>query len=127
MSDAFEPGLLVTQLHALGGIIVMMLALGYGFLGVMIWLTARAPRWVDAAWLGLLVLLIAESALGLARAWSGGRPSEFTHWIYGGVSLALLLASATFVAAAPPRLRGAVMAGSGLVLVLLGWRLAGTG
>lgn len=117
----------MTQLHAVGSMILMMLALGYGFLGVGMWITARVPRWADAAWLVLLVFLVAQSTLGLAQAWSGGQPAEFTHWIYGGVALALLLASATFVANTSPRLRGAVMAGSALLLVLLSWRLAGTG
>lgn len=105
----------------------MSLAVAYGILGAGIWITARAPRWADAAWLVVLVILIAQSATGVAQAWSGGRPSEFTHWIYGGVSLAVLLASVTFAADASLRMRGAVMAGSGLLLVVLGWRLAGTG
>lgn len=117
----------MTQLHAVGSMILMMLALGYGFLGVGMWITARVPRWADAAWLVLLVFLVAQSTLGLAQVWSGSGSPELTHWIYGGVALAMLITSVTFTADASPRLRGAAMAGSALLLVLLSWRLAGTG
>ncbi len=117
----------MTEVHALGGLLIMILAAGCGLLGTVIWTTGRGPRWADAVWLGLLAILVVQGAIGILRAWSGAGPSEVIHWVYGVASLIAVAAAGILATDAPARRQGAVIAGAAAVLLLLGIRLAGTG
>ncbi len=116
----------MNAIHALGATVVLVAAalFAVGSAGMAM---AGGSRWVDRGRLVVLGL-VGLVALAGAFAWlSGSRPAESLHYLYAVAALATLPLAASFATEAPPRERAAVMAGTGLVLILLVWRLASTG
>jgi hypothetical protein len=87
----------------------------------------RQSRILEWARLGVLALLVAEAALGLAIAVRGGGPGEGIHWLYGAVIVVVLLVPGGVGHELAPRARsGALALGSGIAAAVA-WRLWASG
>jgi len=87
----------------------------------------RAPPWLDVARSLLAMVLVAESAIGLALLAGGAGPSEWLHWLYAAVAVAALVLAGAVPADAPPRQRAAGVAAAAALALVMVWRLTATG
>jgi heme A synthase len=117
----------VTQIHAIGHLVVVVVAIAYAALGLLIAVSEKAPRQAHAASLILLAAVVVTAGTGIIGVMTGGRPSELLHWVYGAAMLLGLLAGIGFGVTIAPRPRGLVMLATGTFLLLLAFRLGETG
>lgn len=83
-----------------------------------------AVEWIRR---GLLAVVVAQAAIGLALVLRGDRPAEWIHWLYGPAIIAALLLPGTLGDDHPAgRRTGAVAVGSGVATVFA-WRLWASG
>ncbi|MDQ6682975.1 MAG: hypothetical protein M3Y88_06870 [Chloroflexota bacterium] len=116
----------MSAVHGFGAslaLIVVVLFIGFESASALLCLPARW-RWVERL---VLLALGSQVVIGAALYLGGARPREPLHLLYGAALLAVIPLASTFAAEAPPRPRGVVMVGAGIVLLLLAWRLRSTG
>lgn len=117
----------MTQLHALPAPGVMVGLTGLALAAALLAAAGRAPRVLEWARLGMLVVLVAQAALGLALALRGAAPAEGIHWLYGVVIIVVLLLPGALGPEVGPRARsGALALGAGIAATLA-WRLWASG
>jgi hypothetical protein len=87
----------------------------------------RAPPWLDVARGLLAVVLVAESAIGLALVAGGAGPTELLHWLYAAVAVAALVLAGAVPPDAPPRQRAAGVVAAAILALVMVWRLTATG
>lgn len=90
-------------------------------------LSDGANVWLEWGRIGLLVLIGAEIVLGAVTYATGARPDESLHLLYGVLLVGALPLANRFAEEAPPKPRATVLAVTGIVMLLLLWRLVGTG
>jgi hypothetical protein len=117
----------VSELHAAGGVAVLIALLALAMVAVAVAVLDRGHAWTGRAEAAVLVIVAAQVALG-GIAWLGGsRPREDLHLLYGLAVLGALLLAASFAAEAPPRARAGVTAVAAAIALVLTWRLYLTG
>jgi hypothetical protein len=80
-------------------------------------------RLVAVAW----AVFVVQGLAGAALLLTGDGPEQALHVLYG-VGLAVIIPlTGSFTAEAPPRMRSWALAVTGVVALLLTWRLFGTG
>jgi len=117
----------MTQVHAVGHLVVLVVAIGYVALGIAIALRKKIPRHAHGASLIVLAAVVVTGSVGVLNAVLGSGPGEGIHWIYGAAMVLGLLASIGFGTTMAARPRGLVMLATGTYLLLLAFRLAETG
>ena len=117
----------VARLHDLPGVALLGALLALAIAAGARWLAGREPApWLDAVRRLLLIVVVVESALGLALALRGAGPDEWIHWVYGVVIVLALLAPAS-LQIDRPQARSAVLAVGALLGAVMAWRLIGSG
>jgi hypothetical protein len=117
----------MSELHAAAATGLMAGAAGFAVIGGVMAALDRAPPWLEWLRIALVIAIALQAAIGLLVLVSGGTPAEQIHWLYGVVILAVPVLAPSFVEEAPPRVRAAVFALAGLLVVILAWRLGATG
>lgn len=117
----------MTQLHAIGHMVALVVATGYAVLGLAIAIFEKVPRHAQLASLITLAAVVFTGSVGVVSAVIGSGPREGIHWVYGAAMVLGALASIGFGATMNPRPRGLVMLATGTFLLLLAFRLAETG
>jgi heme A synthase len=118
----------LTRLHTLPGFVVVAGLALLAILAAALAVLDRPPMpWVDFARRTLLGLIVVQAVIGLVLALRGSEPSEWIHWLYGGILIAALLLPATIVTNGTPRSRSAALAGAAALAAVLAWRLWGSG
>lgn len=82
---------------------------------------------VEWARRGLLAVVAAQAAVGLALAHRGGMPAEWIHWLYGPAIIATLLLPGALRDDLPVERRTGAVAVSSVLAALLAWRLWASG
>lgn len=117
----------MTQVHAIGHMVVLVVAIGYAALGLFIALFQRVPRHAHAASLVILAAVAVTGSFGVLSVVTGSGLREVLHWVYGAAMVLGLLASIGFGTTMTPRPRGLVMLATGTIVLLLVFRLGETG
>ena len=119
---------LLARLHTLPGLVLVA---GLSVLAVMAATMAVLDRppmpSLDFARRVLLGIIVAEAAVGLVLALRGAEPTEWIHWLYGGIIIGALLLPASLVTNGTPRSRSVALAGAAGLAAIFAWRLWGTG
>jgi heme A synthase len=84
-------------------------------------------RWLERSRLVLMAAIGVQLILGILTYATGARPDEPLHILYGVIMAGALPLASRFAEDAPPKPRGGVLAGAGIVMCLLLWRLVQTG
>jgi hypothetical protein len=85
------------------------------------------PSWLGLFWLGAIVIVALQSALGLIVLATGAAPRDPTHVIYGIVVTGLLLGAPTLTTTLRNHTRMRVLAVSATVAAAVAIRLLQTG
>lgn len=117
----------MNAVHAAAWPVLSIALVGLAVIAAVSAVRDRWPAALDALRRVLLVVLVAQAAIGLALAVRGAGPSELLHWVYGGVVIGALLVPGSLAAETDPRRRSWAMAiGSAMGAVLV-WRLWASG
>ena len=111
-------------------------AFGFGVIGVTLAFTIfagilffgpGANKWLERSRIAMAAIVGVQLLLGIITYGTGARPDETLHIVYGIVLAGALPLASRFAEEAPPKPRAGVLAGAGLVMLLLLWRLVETG
>ena len=117
----------MNAIHAAAWPVVSVALVGVAVVAVVAALRDRWPASLDALRRGLLVILVAEAAIGLALAVRGAGPAELLHWVYGGAVIGALLVPGSLAANTAPARRSWAMALGSMIGAILVWRLWASG
>jgi hypothetical protein len=117
----------VADLHQLGGFAVLVVAGLLTLTSAGVALVDRGhdllPRLASVA----LAVFLVQGLVGVLLMLSASGPREWLHVVYGVVLAGIVPLASSFTAEAPPRSRSWVLALTGVIALLLAWRLFGTG
>lgn len=111
----------MTELHGLAAPLLVGILAVMGAAAAALSVAGRAPGALDVARRVVLVVLVAQAAIGLALAVRGNAPSEGIHWLYGGAVLVVLLLAGSLEGT--PARRSAALAVGSVLAAALTWRL----
>ncbi|HEX2194253.1 MAG TPA: hypothetical protein VHK63_04755 [Candidatus Limnocylindria bacterium] len=117
----------MAALHAAAGIVTLVAA---GILALGGAIAVWRDRWhgtVRLAALGAVGVFAIQALIGLALLATAGGLRDGLHLVYALALVAVTPFALSFASAAPPRARSGVLAASGVVALLLAWRLLATG
>lgn len=117
----------MTEIHALVGPLLMVLLGAMAVAATAAVLLDRSAEILEWLRRGLLALVVAQAAIGLALATRGSGPDEGIHWLYGVVIVLALLLPGSLRTDLPARQRTGAVAAGAFLAVLLAWRLGASG
>lgn len=117
----------MTGLHSAAWPLLGVALLGLAAVSAAAAIRNRAPGALDLVRRAVLVVLVAQAAIGLALAVRGTGPDELLHWIYGVVVVAVLLLPGAMPDDGAPAMRSWALAAGSVVGAILVWRLWASG
>lgn len=117
----------MNDVHALIGPLLLLVLVVLAIAATGAALMSRAPGALEAIRRAVLVVIVAEAAIGLALAVRGGSPNEGIHWLYGGAIVLALLVPGMLEPDLPASRRSAALALGSSFAVIMAWRLGASG
>jgi hypothetical protein len=117
----------MSQLHAALGIAVIGASVLFALAAFAANAMDRSPRWLDGVRLVIAGLAVTGASTGLALALTGTGPSEWIHWLYGVLIVAVPVMAGSMTLGGSSRVRSIGLGAAGVIMALIAWRLAASG
>ena len=117
----------MSQLHGALGIAVIGASVLFALAAFATNAMDRSPRWLDGVRLVIAALAVVGASTGFALALAGTGPSEWIHWLYGVLMVAVPVMAGSVDFGASTRARSIGFGVAGVVMALIAWRLAASG
>jgi hypothetical protein len=115
------------QLHAALGIAVIGASVLFALAAFASSAMDRSPRWLDGFRLIIAGLAVTGASTGFALALTGNGPSEWIHWLYGVLIVAVPVMAGSVDLGPSTRTRSIGFGVVGVVMALIALRLAASG
>ena len=117
----------MSQLHAALGLAVIGASVLFALAAFASNALDRSPRWLDRARLVIAGLAVTGASTGFALALTRTGPSEWIHWLYGVLMVAVPVMAGSVDFGTSARVRSIGFGVVGVAMALIAWRLAASG